>query len=161
MLWYAIMVAALVPLLALNWRRYRAAGWRVLWKPKVRVWWTVMGSSLVTYIYQSPPFYLGVCLLGAAMVMAYPMTAFQRFIGWIYIAMAGLNLGYLLGEFTDLEKYLSATASLNALWSNQVALGWAMLAAYLIWIGYDGIRGNRISGDIRNDHTANPVEPSP
>ena len=152
-------MAIALPLLILpHWRDYRSIGlFRAMWEPKIRSWWVIMASSLATYIHQSIEFYLAICLIGAALVLSYRMTAWQRFLGWIFIAMAGLNLGFLLA----LQKISSVASNLNALSGSQHLLGWAMVLTLLLWGGDGILRRIGILSSIPNDHRFDTVEPSP
>ena len=115
-----------------------------------------MASSLATYVHNSIGFYLAICLVGAAIVLAHQMTAVQRFIGWIFIAMAGLNVGYLAG----VQNSLSPANGLSVLADYQHLLGWSMVAALFWWGGYDLFRRVRIAHRINQHHHADSVEPS-
>lgn len=158
MLWYSVMAVTLVLVLWSERQQLRELGLpRALWSPKVRTWWAMMGSSLATHIHQSPSFYIAICFVGAAVVLSYRMTQWQMFIGWIFIAMAGLNFGYMLG----LQNTLSTASAINALWAKQVLLGWAMLTAFIVWGGYDYYRSNRVRTGVHDSDHADSVEPAP
>jgi len=72
--------------------------------------------------------------------------------------MAGLHLGFLIGGSTGLYNSSSAENVLYDIWSYNVALGWVMIAAFLVWIGDDGRKRFWVFGDTDRHRTADPVE---
>lgn len=149
MIWYVAMLVIL-PLVV----------WQAdsLWSPKLRSWLVVMAASLATYLYQSLPFYTMICLLGTGGVLAYPMTNWQRLLGWTFGVMACLNIGFMLGEFLDMQNFLRPEQHQNALSNYQHGLGWGMFATLLAWGGYDGLRSIGLISGVSDANTADAVE---
>ena len=160
MLWYALACLGLAVALWSDRHTLKPLSYKVVWQPKIRTWCVMVGCSLATFIYQSSLYYLGLCLLSAAVVLSYPMTQFQRLIGWIFIAMAGLNIGYIFAINGNVQNFLSAARAANALHESQIQLGWIMLATYLLWGAYDIFRGYRIFSNLPHNHDADFVEPA-
>lgn len=158
MVWYAVMCGALALLLATRWRVYRQIGLSSLWEPKLRLWCVMVASSLATYLHQSPQFYLAICLFSAWAVLDHPKSLWQTFIAWIYLAMAGLNVGLMLAGTYGLQNNLSVGGYSSSVWVMQVALGWVMVAAYLVWIGHDPLRRAWIFGHLRDNRAADSAE---
>ncbi len=147
--WHYAMIAVLPFLVAPQWRAYRRMGWWALWSPKVRSWWAVMGASLATFIHQDPIYYIALCLIGAILVSAYRMTQWQKFLAWVFFAMIIGNFVFIYSQQSGVQESLSYAETAQRLWEYQYFLSWAMLAAFLAWGGYDGLKRRSRNRAIR------------
>lgn len=127
-----------------------------LWSPRLRTWLALMGASLATYVYQSHGFYIAIDLVCAGLILAYPVTQWQRVIGLLFVVMGFLVLGNYLSL---LQNSLSAGASVSVLVAWLTFLGWVQFGILAAWGGYDFLRRYRITDRVGGGHAIDSVEP--
>jgi hypothetical protein len=126
------------------------------WSPRIRSWLVLMAASLLTFVHQSHGFYIAINIMGAGLILAYPVTQWQRAIGLLFVVMGFLVLGHYLSA---LQNFSSAERALPVLMQGLYAIGWAQFFVLLGWTGHELFRRYRDTRSRGGGYASHRVEP--
>lgn len=103
--------------------------------PRARAWAATMVGSLAAYLYPNLWYYLALDVAVAAIILLPPRTSWQRAIGFCFVVMVLLSIGYAIHDLAALHIFLSPAGSPAVLKETHDYLGWVACGLLLLWGG--------------------------